>query len=78
MGRYPCPMVGDPLLPRQSSPTQRSLRSSCAPYTAFEATPYGAVLDVTQVRAVREPAWLLPTASQFASEWALMFHLLQD
>ena len=47
--------------------------------TAFEATPYDAVVDTRGVRGDRDPAWLLPTRVTLRVGLSpLMFHFLQD
>jgi hypothetical protein len=47
--------------------------------TAFQATPYDAVVDTGAVGRDRNPAWLLPTRVTVRVGLSpLMFHLLQD
>ena len=47
--------------------------------TAFEATPYDAVVDTGGVGRDRNPAWLLPTRVTLRVGLSpLMFHFLQD
>jgi hypothetical protein len=47
--------------------------------TAFQATPYDAVVDTGEVGRERDPAWLLPTrVTVRVGLGPLMFHLLQD